>query len=225
MLLTAIISLTKALPLVSLWVREICALIAACFILPAPAAGAYGLIQKICSNEEVEYLDLWRFARKMLYPAIKLGFSYLVIFSIGVLNILFYFRFRNVLGGISMLVSVYICLFVLMMAQYHFALLANSYSEKSTSSSVHSRYSLVSIWKRAFYLVLGDPIYACGVVALTLIPTILMTTLVVPFMLLWLGYTSVLQTVCTRAQLIKYGVLPKPEYVEAIPDAEFRVKV
>ena len=124
-----------------------------------------------------------------------------------------------------MLVSIYACLFVLLMSQYHFALLAFGYSGHLNALSTRPSVSFISIWKRAFYLVIGDPIYACGLLALTIIPTVLMLTLVVPFMLLWMGYAAVLHTVCTRAQLMKYGVIPHPQETEAVSDADFRIKV
>lgn len=224
LLVTAIYSATIQLPLGNLLVRQIAALLAAAIVLPAPAAGAYGLVQKVYAHEEVEYMDLWRGARRMLLPAITLGFCYLIVFGIGALNILFYFRFRNVVGGIAMLVSIYLSLFVMLMSNYHFALLASAYAGHFDGQSSKAPRSLFSILKRAFYLVIGDPIYSCGVLALTLIPTVLMLTVVVPFILLWLGYIAVLHTVCTRAQLIKYGILSRPEVIEPVSDADFRIK-
>ncbi len=225
LLVTAIFSLARILPIGTILVRNMTAFIIASIVLPAPAAGAYGLVLRVCNHKEFEYVDLWRGARKMLVPAMVMGLIYLLVFGIGITNVWFYFRFRNMVGGIAMLVSVYGCLFVMLMSQFHFSLLAMAFAGQFDGQSTRTPRAFISIWKRAFYLVLGDPIYSCGMLALMVIPSVLMTTLVVPFMLLWLGYVAVLQMVCTRAQLMKYGVLPRPEVLEAVSDADFRVKV
>jgi|SRR5579871_1394011 len=192
--------------------------------LSAPTAGLFALAQRIFARDEVTYLDVWRGARQMFGPATRLGLIQAALTGLFVANLAFYARLGGLFGIVAALVCLYLLLFWGMLSLLLFPLLAAQETGVFDEEGNRARRGALAVYRRAFYLALGDPFYLLGLLLVTLILTALLLVTGVLFAGLWAGTVALLTTAATRGLLIKYEILPAPPVEEPVPDEKFRLK-
>lgn len=205
-------------------VRIACLCIAVAAVLPAALAGTFGVAHRMASHDEFGYADLWRDARRLYGPATRLGVIHMLAYGLIGTNIWFYLRLGGVGGVIAVLLSLYALLFWSAMAIYHGPLLVVQEFGVLDEGDYRAKRGAFAVVRRAFYLVLGEPIFSLALLTLAVLYTVVLVVVVVLFPLFWAGGLSLLLTFPTRALLVKYGVLPAPSTEVPVPDAEFRIK-
>ena len=140
-------------------------------------------------------------------------------------NLWFYGRLGHVAGTVAMLLCLYLLLFWGMMALSHFPLLIAQEAGVFDEPGRMARRGTLAVLRRAFFLTLGRPFYAFGLLVLV-VPLAVLTGLTgVLFALLLPGLLALLTTHSTRALLVQFGVLHPPPPPEAVvPDEKFKLK-
>jgi hypothetical protein len=204
-------------------VRYAVILLTAAWIGAAPTAGAFAVAQRVAAQREATYADFWREGLQWFWPALRLSLLHQVVLGLIAINLRFYLLLGSLAGKIGCLLCLYALLFFLMMAVYHWPLLAAQESGIFDEPGRRAKRGALAVMRRAFFLAMGRPFYSLGLLTvLLLISALLFATLALPA-LLWIGTMAMLAAAANRALLIQYGVLPAPPQEEPIPDEKFRL--
>ena len=199
--------------------------VALVILLAAPLAGAFHIAHQIVTHDEVSYGEFWRGAARLYRPVVGLWACDLLVMGVLSVNLWFYGRLGHFAGTVAMLLCLYLLLFWTLMALSHFPLLIAQEVGIFDEPGKPARRGTLAVLRRAFFLTLGRPFYALGVLALALPLTVLTGLSGVLFALLLPGLLALLTTHSTRALLVQFGVLPPPPLPEeVIPDEKFKLK-
>lgn len=189
-----------------------------------PTAGAFAVAQRIAERREAAYADFWREGFRHLGPALRLSLIQQAGLALFAVNFWFYLAMGGMAGRIASILCLYLFVFFLMMCLYHWPLLIAQESGVFDEPDRRAKRGAWAVLRRAFFLALGRPFYALGLlIALLLVSALLFATLALPA-LLWIGSIAMLATYATRALLVQYEVLPAPQIEEPVPDEKFRIQ-
>jgi hypothetical protein len=199
--------------------------VALVLLLAAPLAGAYHIAHQIVTHDEVSYGEFWRGAARLYRPVVGLWAFDLFVMGVLSVNLWFYGRLGHVAGTVAMLLCLYLLLFWSLMALSHFPLLVAQEAGVFDEPGKFARRGTLAVLRRAFFLTLGRPFYALGILVLVVPLTVLTGLTGVLFALLLPGLLALLTTHSTRALLVQFGVLPPPPPPEeVVPDERFKLK-
>ena len=194
-------------------------------LLPLPLAGSFHIAHLIATRDEISYLTFWQTGLHLYRKALALlATDFLVLGGLGI-NLWFYTRFGNLLGLCALLLCIYLLLFWCLMAQYHFPLLIAQEAGVFDTPDIRARRGTFAIVRRSFFLTLGRPFYAVGLLVIVLPLLVVCVLSGVLLALIGFGLLALLLTHSTRALLLQFGVIPPPPPPEeVIPDLKFRIK-
>lgn len=197
--------------------------LAAALILAPAFAGACYVAGLAYAHEEATYADFWRGVFLLRRPAVSLGLLQVSVLTVLTVSLWFYLQLRQPVGRVAALLCVDALLIWALIAQYQFPLLVFQEQGAFDEPDRPAQRGAIAASRRAFYLVLGTPLYALGALAIALLLTLLLNLTAAPLVLLWPASLAFLVTENTRELLIRYGVFPAAIAGEALPDIEWRL--
>ena len=207
------------------WAHVLSVAVAMLVVLSLPLGGVFALAHQIATRDELSYGAFWRGAIKLYPHTLRLAVCDALILAALVINLNFYARLGNVAGMAAMLLCVYLLVLWALMALYHFPLLVAQQAGVFDEPDKPARRGTFAVLRRAFFLVLGRPVFALGLLAALLVLTALCSVTGVLLAVAWPALTALMLTLAVRALLVQYDVLPPPPPVQAVvPDEKFRIK-
>ncbi len=207
------------------WAHLLFAALALLAVLSLPVGGAFGVAHQIATRDELSYGAFWQGALRLYPHSLRLAVCDTLIVAALVVNIWFYARTGNVAGLAAMLLCVYLLAMWALMAIYHFPLLIAQEAGIFDEPDKPARRGTLAVLRRAFFLMLGRPVFAVGLLAALLALTALCGVTGVLLAVVWPVVAALMLTLATRALLVQYAVLPPPLPVEAVvPDEKFKIK-
>ena len=194
-------------------------------LLPLLMAGTFFVSHLVAVRDEVTYADFWRGAVRFYVSSFLLTLCHFAVEGVLGLNAWFYGRMGHVGGIAIMLVCLYGLLFWSMMAAAHFPLLIAQEVGIFDEPEKQAKRGIFAVLRRAFYLTLGRPFYALGLLAACGLIAVVFSVTGVLFVLAGPGLLGLLTTNGVRALLVQFGVVPPPPVAEpVVPDEKFRLR-
>lgn len=194
-------------------------------LLPILMAGTFFVSHLVAIRDEVTYADFWRGAVRFYVPSLLLTLCHFLVEGVLGLNAWFYGRMGHVGGIAILLICLYGLLFWCMMAAVHFPLLIAQETGVFDEPAKPAKRGMFAVLRRAFYLTLGRPFYALGLLFVCGLIAVIFSVTGVLFVLAGPGLLGLLTTNAVRALLVQFGVVPPPPIAEPIvPDEKFRLR-
>ena len=166
------------------------------FLVAPVTAGVYALAKKIVVRDDPSLLDLSAGFREFLTASWALGFAQAFITFVIAVNAWFYLTHGGPALRILGILFVYLFLFWVFSAIYHFPIL------------IEQRPGVLKILKRGFLLTMGNMTSTIGLFSVIILLTCFCIATLVGLPLLYSGMASILQTRALRALFVRYELLP-----------------
>ena len=195
-------------------------------LLMAPAtAGIYAVVWRLLASEPAAYADFWQAARQSAGLAVRLGLLNVAVVGILSFSLWFYAHTHGAAGIAAAFLSFDVLVLWGIMAVLHFPLLAAQEAGVFDTPEHQAKRGLWAVLRRAFFLALGRPGQAFGL----LVVTLLLTALVLPLnglnVILWPGIIAFVTASGTRSLLMQFAVIPLPQSEDIVPDEAFRLRL
>lgn len=197
---------------------------AAALIGTIPLLAGFLLTHLVASREDISFAILRQKIWEMILPALRLTCVQIMAMQLLFLTFWFYFRLPGLLTKGVCVLTVYLTLFFLMMAIYHWPVLVAQESGVFDAPGKKAKRGVRAVLRRCFFIVMARPLYAVGLLAaISFVSVVLFVTIALP-PLLWVGLIAMLLTSAVRALLVQFVVLPLPAQEEIVPDEKFHLK-
>ncbi len=195
----------------------------ALMVIPPLFAGACHVAHLVLVPDELSYADFWRGLSKYYWLSVQLGVIQAIVCIILGVNISFYLIWKSPFAVIALVASLYALILWLMMILYQYPVLIAQEAGLFDDPDHKAKRGAFAVLRRSLFLTLGSPLYSFLVLLGAILLTALAVVTAVLFVSLWGGLLCFVLTVTLREVLMKYGIVPIPLPITAIPDEGFHI--
>ncbi len=187
-------------------------------------AGAQTIAWNIGMNRETGWLDLWSGALELFAPAAVLGLIQAVIWFVGAVALWFYVSQHSVVAVLATIVCIYCNLMWAVLTPLQLPLLVMQERGVFDEQEKRARRGTLAVIRRSFFLMIGAPAAAFGLLVANVAILLLSVITVVTVPLFTVGMLAMVNDQAVTALLVRFTVLPPPpDPAEAVEDEKFRV--
>ncbi len=175
-------------------------------------------------NRETGWLDLWSGALELFAPAAVLGLIQAVIWFVGAVALWFYVSQHSVVAVLATIVCIYCNLMWAVLTPLQLPLLVMQERGVFDEQEKRARRGTLAVIRRSFFLMIGAPAAAFGLLVANVAILLLSVITVVTVPLFTVGMLAMVNDQAVTALLVRFTVLPPPpDPAEAVEDEKFRV--